>query len=262
MYKVLTFREITMGSGQSKVSDEDGDTMEPYFNSREFSHFPHVLANILHSQTDLIRVNGDRRFDMVKINKHSKKCIIYLHDSLSTVRSDTIKTMISLADKLNMTTYMPEYPGYGESRFLGVPDFKSCRDVLLGTMSICEDHSDIYVMAHDIGALVLTNVLENDFYPEIKGIILISPSEGISYDNFEIDYPSLIIQAEDDHANIVRQNEKLSTRNPYVIWNKIDANRSKIMENEDMHRCIKDFFELLYREKIKDAKSVQNNLSV
>mgnify|MGYP003144859297 CR=1 FL=1 len=287
MYKVLTFREITfreitMGIGQSKAHHQNDDFyLDSVFaekvsstdvtvnnklqeNTRdlELHHFPHVLANILHSPTDLTRVNGDRTFDMKKIDKDSKECIIYLHDSLSTIRSDTIKTMTSLADKLNRTIYMLEYPGYGESRFLGVPDFKSCSDVLLGTMSICEDHSDIYIIAHDIGAVVLTNVLEDDLYPEIEGIILISPSEGTLYDNFEIDYPTLIIQAEDDNANIASQNRKLSTRNPYVILSKIDANGSKIMENEDTHRCIKDFFELLYREKVKDAKSVQNNLSV
>jgi len=102
-----------MGYGQSKVPDDGDDFPKPYFDSHtstvgpskihkliendkdfECHYFPHDVANIMHTPTDLTRTGTDNIFDMMKIDKDSEAAIIYLHDSLSTVRPGDLRSPV------------------------------------------------------------------------------------------------------------------------------------------------------------------------
>jgi pimeloyl-ACP methyl ester carboxylesterase len=245
--------------------------MGNFFSSRssltritEIFAFPFQTANACHEKVELsvYEAPEDEYYEpplkkvcYYKIDKGSKNAIIFCHGNCMTVTTTTIEMIRSIADNLNTTIYMLEYPGYGESFETGAPTAESCvRALNLLAHKVKLDHpgpDQIYIMGHSIGSGVAAQFAFHSQHYRYGGLILISPFKSIlsvvipsealemssSSLNFyethniiaDIDMPILIVHGINDKVIDVSHSEELADKSSRVSCKYINCGHNDIL---------------------------------
>ncbi len=147
--------------------------------------FPCNVANQHHKKcTHIMQTfstpHGEIKFH--EIIKRSNRAMIFCHGNCMTVNADTINLLRMYADALDVTVFMLEYPGYGESADLGTPNPRSCVSALHLLVQFVrrnfEDYNIIF-MGQSVGTGVVAQYLYQHNKEQFGGMILISPYKSI-----------------------------------------------------------------------------------